>query len=254
MKLLKSLVLLLSLVNMPTLARSDEPLVLFAAASLKNVVDALIDTYGDQSGTQFKPVYAASSTLARQIEAGAPANIFVSANQSWIDYLLERNLADAASVVPIATNSLIIIVPRDDEPFELIEIRDRLKNERIVIADPSHVPAGVYARQALENLNVWSDIKDGTIRAANVRDALAYVARDEVSLGIVYSSDALVDNKVYKIYDLSTDLHEPILYKAAITVRSQSNQAAREFLSFLSSDESRAIFAKHGFGPGSQGH
>lgn len=226
-----------------------EKLTVFAAASLKDALDEIARAY--QEKAQVIVSLAASSALARQIENGAPADVFISADREWMDYLAARNLIDRETRADLLTNRLVLIAPSasriETEIRPGFPLAALLGQERLALADPEHVPAGRYARAALEKLGVWNTVEAKLARTDNVRIALALVARGEAPLGIVYLSDALAEKKVRMVGEFPAGSHPPIVYPAAV-VSSSRNPAAREFLSYLRSAEARAIFEKHGFG------
>jgi molybdate transport system substrate-binding protein len=224
-------------------------LVVFAAASLKNALDAVDAAYEKQLHIQPVVSYAASSALARQIEQGAPADVFVSADVDWMDYLAKRNLLVAGSRRDLLTNHLALIASTTSATRLTIRngfpLAAALGGGRLAIAGPE-VPAGKYGRASLQALGVWDSVKDRLAPADNVRGALAFVAQGEAPLGIVYDTDAKAEPKV-KIVGLFPDAsHPPIVYPVAITASSRSSAAAG-YVAFLESPRAAAIFRKHGF-------
>ncbi|MDR3500308.1 MAG: molybdate ABC transporter substrate-binding protein [Parvibaculum sp.] len=229
-------------------ARADAPLV-FAAASLKNALDDVIASYAATGGGKITASYAASSVLARQIEAGAKAEVFISADADWMDYLGQRGLVDAKSRENLLGNRLVLIAPKTSTATLAIApgfpLLQALGDGRLAIADPDSVPAGKYGRSSLTSLGVWSSVVDHIAIAENVRVALAYVARGETPLGIVYETDALQEPKVRIVGYFPEDSHLPIVYPAALT-NGATPEAAR-FFKFLTSDKAQAAFRKAGF-------
>lgn len=221
-------------------ASGQDRLLVFAAASLKNALDEANAAYG-------APVvasYAASSALARQIERGAPAQVFFSADTDWMDYLERKNLLQPGSRRDVLRNRLVWVVPASaampaDPPSALGA------SGRLALADPQHVPAGKYAKAALVNLGLWSHLHKRVAAAENVRAALALVARGEAPLGIVYETDAQAEPKVRIAGRIDAGLHAPIVYPAA-ALRG-ATPAATRYLDFLGSPRAAAIFEKHGF-------
>jgi molybdate transport system substrate-binding protein len=229
-------------------ARADEPLV-FAAASLKNALDDVIAAYAAAGGGKVTASYAGSSVIARQIEAGARADIFISADNDWMDYVVQRGLVDLKSREELLGNKLVLIAPAsstvrlDIAPgFPLVQA---LGDGRLAIADPDSVPAGKYGRTALTSLGVWNAVVDHMAIAENVRVALAYVARGETPLGIVYTTDALQEPKVRIVGTFPEASHLPIVYPAALT-KGATPEAAR-FFKFMSGPAAQAAFRKAGF-------
>jgi molybdate transport system substrate-binding protein len=225
----------------------------FAAASLQESLDAIADLWSQRSGQTVVVSYAASSALARQIEQGAPADIFVSADLEWMDYLQSRRLIDPATRVRLARNQLVVIVPVGTGTVALALEADALEKAlgpqgRLALAETVGVPAGRYARQALEALGLWPTVADRRAEADSVRAAMAFVARGEAPLGVVYATDAKVEPRVRVVAELPASSHAPIVYPAA---RVAAARAARAdgFLLFLSGPEARAVFEHAGFDP-----
>ena len=236
----------------------ERPLTVFAAASLKEALDAVIAAYGRTGKGQVRAVYAGSSQLARQIEEGAPADLFVSADLEWMDRLQERNLIDAAARRNIAGNRLVLIAPAqgDVAPLDLTpgpglagRVLARLGDGRLATAQPD-VPAGRYGREALTALGLWPTLEPRLAPAENVRAALALVARGEAPLGVVYATDARAEPQVAVVAEFAAALHSPIVYPAAPVVGSNAQvKAAKAFLDLLSGDQGQAILRQHGFAP-----
>jgi molybdate transport system substrate-binding protein len=225
-----------------------EPVLVFAAASLKNALDQAA------TNAPVKAVvsYASSSALARQIEAGAPAQIYLSADLAWMDYLQQRNLIHSDSRRNLLGNKLVLIAPATSSVRAAVEagfpLARLLGEGRLALGDPTHVPAGKYAKAALESLGVWESVKDRLAPAENVRAALALVARGETPLGIVYATDAAAEPRVRAVGAFPAGSHPPIVYPAALTSHAKGGAPGR-FLDFLGTPRARAIFEKHGFTP-----
>jgi molybdate transport system substrate-binding protein len=229
-----------------------EPLLVFAAASLSDVLQEIGATYTRETGQPVKFSFAASSALAHQIESGAQADAFVSADTDWMDYLQSRKLIDPATRVNVVGNRLVLVAPADSKLTVKIApgfgLRAALGTDgRLVTGDPDSVPVGRYAHAALSSLGVWDSIADRLVRADNVRSALAFVARGECPLGIVYRTDALIEPKVRIVDTFPTSSHAPILYPAAATAR--AGAAARQFVASLTSRPAESTFHKYGFEP-----
>lgn len=234
----------------PTVAAEPpRPITVYAAASLTDVVGELDALFTQSSGIPVKLSIGASSALARQIEAGAPADIFISADQDWMDYLDARSRIRKASRRNLLGNRLALIAPADSTVQLRIEpgfpLLDALHGGRLATGDPDSVPAGRYARGALMSLGVWIDVADRLVRAEDVRTALAWVARGEAPLGIVYETDARVERRVRVVGIFPAGSHLPIVYPMALTP-SASADAAR-FAEFLQGPAARAVFERHGF-------
>jgi molybdate transport system substrate-binding protein len=224
-----------------------QPLTVFAAASLKNVLDEAGAEYTRRSGTPVRFSYAASSALARQIEQGAPADAFVSADLAWMDYVSDKGLVGTRR--NLLSNRLALIAPAGSavklKVAQGMPIGRALGAGRLALAGPE-VPAGKYGRAALTALGVWSQVEDRLVSAENVRTALLYVSRGEAPLGIVYDTDAKVDPKVRIVGLFPEASHPKIVYPAAVLARS-TNPAAPKFLAWLQGPHGRRIFAKYGF-------
>ena len=224
-------------------------ILVFAAASLTEAVQEVAAGYQQAGHVAVKSSFDSSSVLARQIEAGAPADVFFSADTKWMDYLQSRNLIQAASRKNVLGNSLVLIAPAQSQIQLKIAphfpLAAALGNGRLATGDPDSVPAGRYARSALTILGVWDEIAPRLARAENVRVALLYVARGEAPLGIVYASDALADKSVRVVDTFPADTHEPIVYPIALTTSAKSQAAA--FVAYLAGPHGREIFVKYGF-------
>ena len=228
--------------------RSQEILV-FAAASLTNVLDEIGAAYTQQTRRPVKFSYAASSALARQLEAGARADVFFSADLEWMDYVQARSLIDRTTRRNVLGNRLALVAPADSKielkiapGFALVAA---LGNGRLATGDPESVPVGKYARTALTSLGVWNDVADRLVRADNVRSALAFIARGETPLGIVYETDAKVEKRVRVVDFFPAGSHPPIVYPVAVAA--QARPAARQFIDFLQSAPAQEAFKKYGF-------
>lgn len=210
-----------------------ERITVFAAASLKTALDAVAEDYPGEVTL----VYAGSSALARQIAAGAPADVFISANPDWMDDLAARGRIDTAGRVDLLGNSLVAIAPRGampEAPFEA---------DRVAMALTEAVPAGIYGKAALQHLELWDVVAPRVVQTDNVRVALALVALGEAPLGIVYATDALAEPRVDVVFDFPSESHPPIRYPAAPVIGGDDGG----FLAYLQGPEARAIFAVQGF-------
>jgi molybdate transport system substrate-binding protein len=224
-------------------------LLVFAASSLTNVLDEVGSAYMLESGQQVTFSYGASSTLARQLEAGAKADVFFSADTDWMDYVQSRGLIQAASRNNLLGNQLVLVAPADSD----IQLRIKpgfalaaaLGRSRLATGDPDSVPVGKYARSALIYLGVWNEVANKLVRADNVRTALAFVAKGEAPLGIVYATDALIDKQVRIVDTFPDNTHVPVVYPVALV--SQANEDAAKFVKYLRSATAQAVFRKYGF-------
>ncbi|NGY03391.1 molybdate ABC transporter substrate-binding protein [Solimonas terrae] len=231
-----------------TAARAGE-IHVYAAASLTDAVGELADDYSRaHPGVEVKPVFASSSTLAKQIDAGAPASIFISADRKWMDYLVQRKRVAADVPHDLLGNALVMIAPKG-ESFALrfdtgFKPADAFQG-RLCMGDPEVVPAGIYGKEALTHLGWWPALQDRVVGADDVRAALAFVERGECAAGIVYSSDAQISDKVEIVGRFPEDSHTPIIYPAALLDGESGD--ARDFLRYLRTPTARAVFAHYGF-------
>jgi molybdate transport system substrate-binding protein len=228
-------------------ARAD--LLVFAAASLTEVMREIARAYARQGGPSVTCSFASSSTLARQIEAGAPASVFISADTQWMDELQSRHLIDEHTRRNVAGNRLALIAPAGSHLQLKIgpgcPLAATLGSGRLAVGEPRSVPAGIYAHAALQSLGLWQSVADRLLPAEDVRAALEYVAHDEAPLGIVYRTDALIEPRV-RIVDLfPVASYPPIVYPAA-AVAGAGPDAAR-FVAFLGGSAAQEIFHKYGF-------
>lgn len=241
---------MIALAALATPAHAQREVTAFAAASLTNALQEIASDFTAGTGIRVKLSFAASSTLARQIESGAGAQIFFSADEAWMDYLDKRGLIDAASRRSFLGNRLAVVVPAD-RPLKLEISSDRtwlaqLPPGRIATGDPAHVPVGRYAEQALKALGVWGDVAARLARADNVRNALVLVERGEAAAGIVYGTDAEASKKVAIAGLIPETAHAPITYPVALT-KGHGQGDARALLEVLVGPAARSIYAKHGF-------
>lgn len=231
-----------------TASGGAQELLVFAAASLKDGLDAAIVAYpGDAA---IVASYASSSTLARQIEQGAPADLFISANPQWMDHLEELGLIRDGTRADLLGNGLVLIAPAGSDLMLVVapgfDLAGALGDGHLAMGDPDHVPAGIYGKAALESLGVWNAVASRVARADNVRAALALVARDEAPLGIVYSSDAVADPSVRVVDAFPEDSHPPIVYPIAVIAGSE-HPAAAGLIDFLRSAAAAPAFERFGF-------
>lgn len=221
----------------------------FAAASLKDALTQVGKDYQAKTGHTAVFSFAASSVLARQIENSQGADVFVSADIDWMDYLEKKNLIAPGTRRNLLGNHLVMVAPADSKITVKIaphfNLAGALNGGRLAIADPASVPAGIYGKAALTRLGVWDSVTDHLAPAENVRAALAFVARGETPLGIVYTTDALSEPRVRIAGQFPDSSHAPIVYPAALT--KDAKPVAREFLDYLSSAEARGIFRSNGF-------
>src|SRR6201995_916739 len=231
-------------------AAQDKTLTVFAAASMKNALDDIDAAFTAKTGIKVNASYAASSTLAKQIEQGAPADIFVSADTDWMDYATSKKTIDEPSRVNLLGNSIVLIAPKDSkidnvtiaQGFDLAKLAG---DGKIATGDVKAVPVGKYAQDALEKLGAWQAVEPKFAMAESVRAALALVARGEAALGIVYATDAKVEPGVKIVGTFPANSHPPIIYPVAATATAKAEAA--DYLAFLRSSAAKAIFEKYGF-------
>ena len=232
-------------------AEKTQAVLVFAAASLTEVLDDLGRDFTTRTHISVKSSVAASSALAKQIEAGAPADVFFSADLEWVNYLEQRRLLRPGSRRDVVTNRLVLIAPADSKVSVKIapgfDLLQALGDGKLATGDPDSVPVGKYAHSALEKLGVWDSVSGRIVRAENVRAALAFVARGEAPLGIVYRTDALAEKRVRIVDVFPQSSHPLIVYPIALTIR--ANREAQRFADFVTSDAAKPIFRKYGFQP-----
>lgn len=231
-------------------AAADRSLTVFAAASLTDVLQEIGAAYTATGAEPVRFSFAGSGTLARQIEAGAPADVFVSADQQWMDYLQQRQLVDPATRRDVAGNTLVLVAPAGSDVTLAIapgfELAAALGPKgRLATGDPDTIPAGRYARAALQQLGVWDTVASRVVPTDSVRAALNFVVRGEAALGVVYATDIPGVQRVRQIARFPADSHPPITYPVAVTSRGGANAA--RFVQFLRGAEARAIFNHYGF-------
>jgi len=244
-------VLALLAAALPARAQGRGPLVL-AAASLQESLRDAADAWADKGHPRPVMSFAASSALARQVAAGAPADLFIPADGQWMDYIAARGLVRAGTRAPLLSNRLVLVAPAGS-PTRLTIGRNfplarALGAGRLAMADPDAVPAGKYAKAALTNLGVWPSVRARIARGENVRAALALVERAEAPLGVVYETDARASRRVRVVGRFPASTHRAIVYPVAI-LRASTNRDADAFRRFLMTREGKAVFARRGFAP-----
>jgi molybdate transport system substrate-binding protein len=232
------------------LLAQEKPIVVFAAASMKNALDDVDDAFTKKTGIKVVASYAASSALMKQIEQGAPADVFLSADVDWMDYGSKRDLIKTDTRLNLLGNKLVLIAPKDSKldnvaigpGFDLAALAG---DGRIATGDVRAVPVGLYAKAALEKLGAWTAAEPKMAMAENVRAALVLVARGEAPLGIVYETDAKVDKGVKVVGVFPEDSHPPIIYPVALT--KDAKPEAGQYLAYLRGSEAKAAFERYGF-------
>jgi molybdate transport system substrate-binding protein len=234
----------------PSAPAQDKVITVFAAASMKNALDDLDAAFTKKTGVKVLASYAASSALVKQIEQGAPADVYVSADLQWMDYGVEKKLVQDDTRVNLLGNRLVLIAPKDTKignvtiapGFDLAGLAGK---GRIAVGDVRAVPAGLYAKAALEKLGAWAAAEPKLAMTENVRAALLLVARGEAPLGIVYETDAKIEPAVKVVGVFPDDSHPPIIYPVALTVNAKP--VAAQYLAFLRTQAARSIFEGYGF-------
>ena len=226
-------------------APASPKITVFAAISLSDALEEASREFTRRTGIEVRHAFASSAQLARQINAGARADVFIAADQNWMDELRRTRRIDPLTERRLAGNRLVVIQPASLRSVPAHAWITGLANGRLATGDPQYVPLGRYAREALTTLGVWADVESRLVRAENARVATLLVARGEAALGIVYATDARHDRRVRVITRLDASLHSPIVYPAALTLDAQD--AAIAYLNFLSSTDGRKFFAAYGF-------
>ncbi len=240
--------LLLALFVFPACLQAEAVRV-YAAASLTNALQDIAREFEGEGDVEVKLSFAGSSTLARQIAHGAPADVYLSANPVWMDYLEHRELFEPETRIDLLGNVLVVVAPKGEAfcvtPQKAFDFAGAFEG-RLALADPSHVPAGMYAKQALEWLGWWESLKGRLVVGHDVRTALIYVERGACPAGVVYATDAAVSSKVGVLARLPTESHDPIVYSVVI-VKGRRNERTVRFMKVLRSDTSSTIFQRYGF-------
>lgn len=236
---------------LPPLPATAGQITVFAAASLKTTLEQVAAEWQDETGNTAILSFAGSSALARQIEAGAPADIFLSANPGWMDHLAAKGLIRNETRIDLLGNTLVLIGPAGADPLPALglqtDLAGRLGDDRLAMALVDAVPAGIYGKVALQSLGLWTSVEGQIAQTDNVSAALALVALGETPLGITYATDALAEPGVSILATFPADSHPPIIYPAALTVEGMTPDLAGAFLAYLQSPVARDIFANAGF-------
>lgn len=234
-------------------AQAADKITVFAAASLTNAMQDIATQYQKEKGVQVVSSFASSSTLARQIEQGAPADLFISADQQWMDYSIQKQQMVENTRYTLLGNELVLIAANASK-IDKVDISDKtdwtklLGDSRLAVGDPDHVPAGIYAKEALQKLGAWTTLEPKLARASDVRAAMALVEREEAPLGIVYGSDAIASKKVKVVGVFPASSHKPVEYPMAM-VKGHENPVVTAFYDYLKTPAAAAIFKHYGFTP-----
>lgn len=228
--------------------RTGAEVQVFAAASLTDCLNEIITLYQEDSTDTIIPVYEASGTLQKQIEEGADCDIFISANQKHMNRLEEAGLIDSATRKDLLGNALTLIAS-EEKAEQITSVQDLLKEniEMVAIGEPSEVPAGQYAQELFENLNLWEEIQPKLVYAKNVRAVLNYVDSGDADAGLVYHTDALLLEHGKIVGDVPAESYTAVYYPAAIMTAAPQPEAAADFYAFLATEQAKAIFEKYGF-------
>ncbi|EGQ9596257.1 molybdate ABC transporter substrate-binding protein [Vibrio parahaemolyticus] len=234
-------------ISFSTNAATD--LKVYAASSMTNAIDEIAQDFKEKYDVTVTPVYGGSSSIARQIINGAPADVFISANTKWMDYLVDEGVIDSDNVTNLVRNSLVLIAPQSSS-IAVFNFADAnaweaaLNGSRLALGNPTSVPAGMYAKESLTTLGVWKEIQTKVAPAKNVRLALALVERGEAPLGVVYKTDAQLTSKVKIVGEFASDTHAAIIYPAAVV---NDSTESRQFFQYLKSEDAKRVFAHYGF-------
>ena len=228
----------------------DDTLTVFAAASMTDAITEAAKAFSAAGGSEVQLAFGSSSNLAKQIENGGPADVFISADTKWMDYLDQRDLIDDDSRSNLAGNALVLIAPKDStltlELADGVDLAGAVGDGKVAMGDPEHVPAGRYAKDALTALGIWDAVQPHTVFTADVREALNFVDKGEAAAGIVYATDAAISPNVKTVDTFPESTHAPIVYPVAL-VSGHDEGMPQAFLDFLDSDAGTAILQKYGF-------
>ncbi|MFH0959322.1 MAG: molybdate ABC transporter substrate-binding protein [Pseudomonadota bacterium] len=231
-------------------ATSAGRVTIFAAASTTNAINDIAAAFKKQTDIEVTPSFASSSTLAKQIDQGAPASVYISADEDWMNFLDKKNLIDSSSRRDLLGNRLVIIAPASSKLTKIDNVKSEIIGAlgagKITTGDPDHVPVGKYTKAAMQKLGVWNDLEPKMARAGDVRGALALVERGEAELGVVYSTDAAIGKNIKIIGAFPLASYPKVVYPVAL-IKSNVSPDAKKFFEFLNGPEAKAIFEKYGF-------
>ncbi|MGP4059684.1 molybdate ABC transporter substrate-binding protein [Halobacillus sp. H74] len=226
----------------------ENEITIAAASSLTDVLEQAIPLYEKEYDIEVNLLLGGSGKLARQIEQGAPVDVYLSADRRWIEDLQEAGMVENDSYVEYATNRLVLVGSNTQkESLAFRKLNSLSSDKQVAIGNPKSVPAGTYTKQALEKIQVWEQLKKQVIFASNVRQVLTYVETDEVDYGIIYASDAEISDNVKILDEVDNQLHDSIIYPGIITSKSRSKEKSKAFLSFLNEKQIQGIFNSYGF-------
>ncbi len=248
LRLLAFLIIIVSFAGCSASSEEKKSLTISAASSLTDVMKELIDTYESAHNVSIQLNLASSGKLARQIEQGAPADLYLSANQKWMDQLEADKQIESATRRNFTSNHLVMIGSKNNNELTSLQTLANLPPEsQIAVGEPESVPAGSYTKQALQKIQLWELIKEHLVFSSDVRQVLTYVESGNVSYGIVYGSDAKISDQVKVLTEIDPELHKPIVYPGAVLSDSTHKQEATDFLNFLGTKEAKEIMKKYGF-------
>ncbi|WP_027955840.1 molybdate ABC transporter substrate-binding protein [Halobacillus kuroshimensis] len=228
---------------------SEKPTVtIAAAASLTDVMEEIVPSYEEACNVDVTLLLGSSGKLARQIEQGAPVDVFLSADTRWTTYLKERGYTDDAQMETFAENRLVVISHHEHAAAGSLEaLKSAAEDQTTAIGNPDSVPAGTYTKQALETIHLWDQMEDQMVFAGDVRQVLTYVESGDADYGVVYASDAFTSDKVHVTAEVDPSLHESIIYPAAVITKSRTEEAASDFITFLSTEAAGKTLENYGF-------
>ncbi|USG62386.1 molybdate ABC transporter substrate-binding protein [Sneathiella marina] len=228
---------------------AERDIVVFAAASTTDVVSAIVVEFERRTGFQVTTSFASSGTLAKQVREGAPANIFISANKTWLDYLVNEKLLLEDGYKEIASNQLVLVAPKEErvvDPFIIDNLPEMLEGGFLAIGNPDHVPVGIYAKAALHSLKLWDALKGKYVALPNARAVTALVEREEVPFAVIYETDAKTSKNLKVVTTFPPDSYPAIIYGLGL-IKDYDSHAAKEFVKFVLSPDGRDIFDQYGF-------
>ncbi len=246
------ILVLLTLALLGCTEKAEPVVTVFAASSTTNAITDIAADFYENEHIQVKTSFASSSTLAKQIAAGAPADVFISANPKWMDFVMKERSVRAKNRRDLLGNRLVLIAPtKSNVNIDTVigaDLPTALEGGKLAMGDPDHVPAGIYGKLALENLGLWTTVAPQVARAWDVRACMALVERSEAPLGIVYATDAAISEKVRVVSGFPTESHPPIIYPVALVNATPSDES-KSFIAYLKGDNAQTIFKRYGFRP-----
>ncbi|GEN53084.1 molybdate ABC transporter substrate-binding protein [Halobacillus faecis] len=228
---------------------NDTNIRIAAAASLKDVLEELTPHFEEKYNIEVETIYGGSGKLARQIEQGAPVDVFLSADLRWIELLKEQDLVEKDTYIEFATNRIVLIGDESKSRLDTIQELELTESEQLAVGNPESVPAGTYTKQTLERIQLWRKLKDQMVFGSDVRQVLAYVESGQVDYGFVYASDALISDQVTTLTQVDPTFHDSIVYPGIVLSKSRTKDQGQKFLTFLTSDHATEKYKAYGFNP-----